>query len=289
MRRARRADQCPQAAGSASQASGGEHPVPPGVRDDRQDGQRGVGGASAAASSTDVVHLVGPARPPAVPFGEAGDQQVVGVVVLGVAAAQLGEGVEHLALGAEGAGEQQPAEPGGGVGGGARAAAVSQASRAWSGPPCRAARVHEGQGEECGGVGGAGLGGQPVARPGGGVGSSGEHGEAVAAAVPVVAGVHQQGAGGLPPAPAPARPGRCAVPRRRGRRPGDRSRPGRSRRTGPWGARRAPSRGGRGGTAGASCFSGCHRPITHSKPSAKGRVKRNGGLIDFNFPAGSGT
>ncbi|GGW49300.1 hypothetical protein GCM10010503_27680 [Streptomyces lucensis JCM 4490] len=38
-----------------------------------------------------------------------------------------------------------------------------------------------------------------------------------------------------------------------------------------------------------SCFSGCHRPITHSKPSAKGHVKRNRHVTAFNYLAERGS
>jgi hypothetical protein len=55
----------------------------------------------------------------------------------------------------------------------------------------------EGDGEQDGGVGGAGLGEQPVTGSGGTVRFPGQDGDAVCTAVPVVAGAGEQGACGL--------------------------------------------------------------------------------------------
>jgi len=63
--------------------------------------------------------------------------------------------------------------------------------------PAAQGAPYPGEGEQGGDVGGGGFGLEPVPGPGGGVRLAGEHGQPVAAAVPVVAGAQQQGTGGL--------------------------------------------------------------------------------------------
>ena len=138
--------------------------------------------------------LVPPARGP---FGEARDEEVVGVVVLGVAAAHLGEHVEDLALGPDDPGEPEQPEPGGGVGGGERGGPLARLAGPLGVLPAAQGALDTGEGEQGRGVRGAGFGLEPVPGPGGGVRLAGERGQPVAPAVPVVAGVEQQGAGGL--------------------------------------------------------------------------------------------
>lgn len=133
-------------------------------------------------------------------FRELGDHQVVGVVVLAVAGPDLVEVAGEVLLGAEGAREQEQSEPGGGVGG--EQGGGAPAGVLGGGGAGLAAQGGEdgGAGEEGGGVGALGFGEQPFAGPGGGRRGFGEDHDAVAAAVPVVAGADEQGAGPGPAA-----------------------------------------------------------------------------------------
>src|SRR5690606_40085297 len=99
-------------------AGGGQRAVALGVRDHREDRQRRVGGGLLGGPVGEVVHLVQRVRPglDAV-LGEPGDHQVVCVVVVGVAGADLLEDADHVPLGAQVALQHQQPEPRGGVGG----------------------------------------------------------------------------------------------------------------------------------------------------------------------------
>lgn len=187
-------------------------------------------------------------------FGEPGDHQVMGVVVLGVAVADLVEEADDVLLAAHVPFQEQESEPGRGVGGheGRRVAAgvAGLLGARLAGPGA----LHGGESEQDGRVGGFGFGEPPVPDPCGGRRFLGEDDDAVAAAVPVIAGGRDQ----FPDlGPAPLSEGRAG---------GDEvTVVERGVERGAARLRARPSGGGGGGTAGSPLRRGLLEVITHSK------------------------
>ncbi len=126
------------------------------------------------------------------PLGEAGDHQVVGVVVLGVAVADLVEEAYDVFLAAQRAFQQEQREPGRRVGGDAPCRLAAQGARLVRTFLAAQRLVHGGEGEEHLCVVALRFHEAPVTGPGGGGGFLCEDVEAVAPAVPVVAGGGEQ-------------------------------------------------------------------------------------------------
>lgn len=200
--RARRERQWPEAAGSGgSLPHGGQHPVALGVGDHREHGERGVRGGVFGGPGGEVVDLVERvAAEFGVALGEAGDHQVVGHVVVLVAYAHRVEEADHLVLGAAPAGQQEQGQPRGGVLGREGGGAVAGVGGLGAVPAVAQGAGDGGAADEGGGVGAVGLGDPPLLAPGGRALGGGQHGEAVAAQVPVGAGVRQEFTDGRPAA-----------------------------------------------------------------------------------------
>ncbi|GAA2932136.1 hypothetical protein GCM10020221_29870 [Streptomyces thioluteus] len=127
--------------------------------------------------------------------GEAGGHQMVGVVVLGVAGAHLAEVAGGFVLGGAGVREEQQGQPGGGVEGRHAGGGGAQGAGPLGVLPAAGGLLGGGAGQQGGGVGAVGLGELPLAAPGDPGGDLAEDEEAVATAVPVVAGPGQEPAG----------------------------------------------------------------------------------------------
>jgi hypothetical protein len=113
-------------------------------------------------------------------------------VVLGVAVADLVEEADDVLLAAHVPFQEQESEPGSGVGGREGGGGAAGVAGLFGSRLADTGALHRGEGEQDGGVGRLGFGEPPVTDPGGGRGFLGEDDDAMAAAVPVVAGGRDQ-------------------------------------------------------------------------------------------------